>query len=55
MIVSYGGRPIVSIDDLHRLLTSEQVGVSSELTVVRRVEKVALTIQPGEAPPRRVA
>src|SRR5438309_991990 len=36
VIVGYGTQPVAGIDDLHRLLTDEQVGVRVSLTVVRR-------------------
>jgi S1-C subfamily serine protease len=49
IIVEYGDHPVASIDDLHRLLTEEQVGVKSSLTVLRGVEKVTLDVTPAEA------
>ena len=52
-IVAMGETPVGGIDDLHRLLTEEKVGVSSTLTVLRGVEKVALSVVPGES--RRAA
>jgi S1-C subfamily serine protease len=52
VIVGYAGRPIEGIDDLHRLLTGDQVGVRAEIAVIRHAEKVALTIVPAEASAR---
>ncbi len=49
VIVSYDNRPTGGIDDLHRLLTERSVGIPATLTVIRRVEKLALTIVPVEA------
>jgi S1-C subfamily serine protease len=49
LIVRYGDFPVASIDDLHRLLTEEQMGVSVDLTVLRRDEKVVLAIVPEES------
>ena len=49
VIVAYGGQPVEGIDDLHRLLTGEQVGVESEISLLRRAEMIALTIAPAEA------
>jgi S1-C subfamily serine protease len=47
LIVGYGERPIAGIDDLHRLLTEEQAGVASVLTVIRDLnKKVTLSVQP---------
>ncbi|MER3448027.1 MAG: serine protease [Candidatus Dadabacteria bacterium] len=48
VIVGFNNQPISSIDDLHRLLTEEQVGVKSTLSVIRRSEKMALDIVPEE-------
>jgi len=50
VIIGYGTQPIAGIDDLHRLLTDEQVGVRASLTVIRRTEKLQLEITPEESP-----
>jgi S1-C subfamily serine protease len=52
-IVAMGQTPIGGIDDLHRLLTEEKVGAANMLTVLRGVEKLALSVVPGES--RRAA
>ena len=49
VIVGYGRHPVSSIDDLHRLLTEEQVGVKVSLTVLRRGEKTVLEVVPEES------
>jgi S1-C subfamily serine protease len=49
VIVGYGSHRIASIDDLHRLLTEEQVGVRVPLTILRRSEKIVLDIIPEES------
>ncbi|MGA9452133.1 MAG: trypsin-like peptidase domain-containing protein [Verrucomicrobiia bacterium] len=49
MIVEYGGQAITGIDDLHKLLTGEQVGVRSRITVLRHAEKLLLEIVPLES------
>jgi len=49
VIVGYHGRPVTGIDDLHKLLTEERVGVESPLTIIRRSEKVVLDIVPEES------
>lgn len=46
LIVGYGDRPIAGVDDLHRILTEEQAGVGSTLTVIRDLEKVSLAVEP---------
>lgn len=52
VIVAYGKQPVSSIDDLHRLLTEEQVGVKVELTVLRGSEKTMLDVVPEESSAR---
>jgi S1-C subfamily serine protease len=49
-IVRYGERWVGGIDDLHRLLTEEEVGRVSSLTVIRERERLLLPITPGESP-----
>jgi S1-C subfamily serine protease len=46
VIIAFGDKTVTSVDDLHRFLTDEQIGVPSELTVIRRTEKLALTVVP---------
>jgi len=48
VIVRFNDRTIVSIDDLHRILTEENVGRASVLTVIRHTEKLSLSITPIE-------
>lgn len=52
VIVTYGEQPVGSVDDLHRLLTEEQVGVTVPLTVIRQTEKLSLRVVPEPAVPR---
>jgi S1-C subfamily serine protease len=49
IIISYGEKSIGSVDDLHRLLTEEQLGVASPIRVVRMTEKFETTIVPTRA------
>jgi len=49
VIIAYGDRPVSSVDDLHRILTEEQVGKTSEITLIRTTEKVVKTIAPVQA------
>lgn len=46
VIVGFDAHPIASIDDLHRRLTEEQIGVQSTLTVIRGTEKLTVEITP---------
>jgi S1-C subfamily serine protease len=50
VIVGINNQPIASIDDLHKLLTHEQVGVRSPLTIIRRSAKLVLNVVPEESP-----
>jgi S1-C subfamily serine protease len=50
VIVEFDGRPVPSIDALHKLLTGERIGHGSPMTVIRRTEKVELTLWPEEMP-----
>jgi S1-C subfamily serine protease len=52
VIVACGGHPVAGIDELHRLLTEEQVGAKVELTLLRDGEKLALGIVPEESAKR---
>ena len=52
VIVGYDGQPISGIDDLHRLLTEKQIGVRSQLTILRRSEKMVFDIIPEESKAR---
>jgi len=49
LIIGYDGRPIAGIDDLHKVLTEKQVGVTAPLTLLRRAEKISLDIIPEES------
>jgi S1-C subfamily serine protease len=49
VIVSFDGQPIAGIDDLHKRLTEEKVGVRTKLTILRRTEKLDFMIIPEES------
>lgn len=49
VLLEFKGQPLRSIDALHKLLTAEQIGVPSPLTVLRGTEKVTLTVRPAES------
>ena len=46
VIVGFDNESISSIDDLHRMLTEEKVGVHSRLTLLRKAEKLTLSVIP---------
>ena len=48
VIVGFADQAIGNIDALYRLLTHEQVGQHTPLTVLRRNDKLTLTIVPEE-------
>lgn len=48
IIVEFAGERIEGIDELHRLLTEERVGITQPITVIRRTEKLELGIIPAE-------
>jgi len=50
IIITFKGSPITSIDDLHRALVGEEIGINSILTVIRGVEMVDLSVVPQELP-----
>jgi S1-C subfamily serine protease len=49
LIVSYAGQAVGSVDDLHRLLTEEQVGAPAAIEFIRMTEKMSATIVPARA------
>jgi S1-C subfamily serine protease len=51
IIVEFDGTAIGDIDALHRLLTEERVGRALAMTVLRRGEKLKLTVEPRELRP----
>ena len=54
VILSFGDKLVASVDDLHRILTEEQVGIPAELTVLRSTEKLRLTIVPAPGRPAEI-
>jgi S1-C subfamily serine protease len=48
IIVGLGGETVASVDHLHRRLTAEEIGRTSEIRVIRGIELVTLQITPSE-------
>jgi S1-C subfamily serine protease len=48
LIVRFADQPVNGIDDLHRLLTVERIGRPATLTLVRRTEKIELSVTAEE-------
>lgn len=53
VIIGFAGQPVAGSDDLQRLLTGEQVGTRSDVTIIRATEKLVLDIVPGSRPSAR--
>ena len=49
VIIAFVGQPVAGVDDLHRLLTDAHLGVRSPLTILRRTDRLELTIVPQES------
>jgi S1-C subfamily serine protease len=50
VIVGFETQPVRGIDDLHRLLTAERIGVRTRVTLLRRGGKQELELEPAESP-----
>jgi S1-C subfamily serine protease len=48
IIVAFDGQPVAGVDDLHRLLTEDRIGVRSMITTVSGAERRDLTVVPAE-------
>jgi S1-C subfamily serine protease len=49
VIIAFEGRPVAGLDDLHRLLTEERVGLRANLDVLRRDHLIVVEIIPAES------
>ncbi len=47
IIIAFGEHPVTTIDSLHKLLTDEQVGTKTPVTILRGTEKLTLDMVPG--------
>ncbi len=50
VIVAFNDKPIGSIHELHKILMGEQIGIRSDITIIRHTEKLQLSILPMESP-----
>ena len=55
IIVGLGDRPVSAVDDLHRLLVEEGIGVRLPLAILRGAERREVSIVPDEQPVRAAA
>jgi S1-C subfamily serine protease len=52
IIVAVDGKTVAGIDDLHRVLAADRIGVPTPVTVLRGAEKVELAVTPEESRPK---
>jgi S1-C subfamily serine protease len=52
ILVSIGGQPVSGVDDLHRLLTEQEIGRRAEVVLLRRGRRLDTQVVPGESPRR---
>jgi S1-C subfamily serine protease len=50
IIIGLAGRPVAGVDDLHRWLVDEGIGVAYTLSVLRGAERLELSVVPIEQP-----
>lgn len=50
VVVAFAGKPVGSVDDLHRLLTQHPVGIPAQVVVIREGRRVERTVVPGPYP-----
>jgi S1-C subfamily serine protease len=48
VIVAFGGEPVSGIDELHRHLVANVIGIPSLVTIIRHTEKLDLVVTPEE-------
>src|ERR1700693_1152138 len=51
LIIAFNGEPIGNIHELHKGLMAEQIGIESQIAIVRHTEKLELPIVPEESRP----
>jgi S1-C subfamily serine protease len=48
VILAFGGQRVGAVDDLHRILTADRIGVPSPVTVLRGSGRRQLIVVPAE-------
>ncbi|MGH7548752.1 MAG: S1C family serine protease [Gemmatimonadales bacterium] len=51
IIVGFDGKPVTGIDDLHRALAADGIGVPAKVSVLRQADRLDLPIVPEESKP----
>jgi S1-C subfamily serine protease len=49
IIIGFADLPVTGVDDLHRVLTAERIGVLSTMTILRNGARQQVTVTPEEA------
>jgi S1-C subfamily serine protease len=53
VILGFAGAPVTGVDDLHRLLTADRIGVPARVSVLRDAGRRTLTVVPAPSPAAR--
>jgi S1-C subfamily serine protease len=53
VILGFAGQPVTGVDDLHRLLTADRIGVPARVGVLRDAGRRTLTVVPAPSPAAR--
>jgi S1-C subfamily serine protease len=54
VIIAFNEKPVGSIHELHKMLMAEQIGLQSQIEIIRHTEKLTLAITPAESPSRAI-
>ncbi|HEV8211817.1 MAG TPA: trypsin-like peptidase domain-containing protein [Vicinamibacterales bacterium] len=49
VVLAFAGTPVTGVDDLHRLLTEEKIGVATAVTILRSARRRNVTVLPAES------
>jgi S1-C subfamily serine protease len=49
VVLAFAGTPVTGVDDLHRLLTDEKIGVPTAVTILRAARRRTITVVPAES------
>jgi S1-C subfamily serine protease len=53
VLLAFAGEPVSGVDDLHRLLTDNRIGITSSLALLRAQRRHEITVVPIEQKTRR--
>ena len=49
VVLAFAGTPVTGVDDLHRLLTEEKIGVPTAVTILRSARRRQISVVPRES------